>query len=124
MAQLDEIGAIEGAGDLPASHKREPFHSLKVGTLDRENLLLRQRLGVIVDQLSVYKSVDVMCSDLSLSFFPKRQIWPSISMENWLSMRVLTRSARSNFASFPMLSTLTRAPKILILSVSTAENYN
>lgn len=33
-----------------------------------------------------------------------------------------TRSARSSSASFPVLSTLTRAPKILILSVSMAEH--
>ena len=31
-----------------------------------------------------------------------------------------TRSARSSSASFPVLSTFTRAPKILILSVSIA----
>ena len=39
-------------------------------------------------------------------------------------MNVLTRSARSSSASFPVLSTFTRAPKILILSVSIAEQHN
>lgn len=35
-----------------------------------------------------------------------------------------TRSARSSSANFPVLSTFTRAPKILILSVSMAKYHN
>ena len=129
MTQLDEIRTIKCTGNLTAGNKRESFHPFEIGMFDCEDALFCQkRFGVVVDQLAVYEHIDAMGGDglhFLLHFFLQDEASTKLVRKiKCPSMSVLTRSARSSSASFPVLSTFTRAPKILILSVSIAESHD
>ena len=90
-----------------------------------ENAFLSQerieRFRIVVDQLSVNEAVDVMCCNslyFGFHFFLIIVVstWNQRGKRNWI-----TFSACLSSASFSVSSTLTRAPKILILSVSMAD---
>lgn len=124
VAELHEVGAVERAHNLATSDEGQPLHTLEVGVLDgKDAFLSEERLWVVVDELPVDEAVDAVrcdCLNFRLHLFLRRfELREQVSRLEYRQVD-RTRSARSSSASFPVLSTFTRAPKILILSVSIA----
>jgi hypothetical protein len=124
VSQLDRSRVLERTRDLTTTDQRQPLNTLKVRMLDRHDARLsEERFRVVVDQLTVDEAGDAVrldLGDLRLHLF-LREVGERVSQKGRrLKGKGRTRSARSSSASLPVESTLTRAPKILILSVSIA----
>ena len=65
FSQRHLFGIVKGTNNIPTGHCRQTFDAIKVGVLDRHNLVLgKQGFRKVVNQLSIDKDVATVSNDL------------------------------------------------------------